>query len=190
MLCPLGRLRNRRLLHGPTRFQCRSPTIMRACFPERGRRQSLIGLMVRFTFCKENSGCRSQSTWKSWSVSSNVQRVFRPQRAFHHEVDIWARTCRGRCFACRTSSGFVLVRSLPSFCTHLNRCLLYRLVSSVLRHDVNRNAAQEEGNSAEDLRKSDDKYRLPLPSTLTAPYAVATGDHIAFDHHVLSFLLV
>lgn len=60
MLCPLGRLRNRRLLHGPTQFQCRSWSIEGCCFEERGRRQSLIGLVARFTFYKEDSGCRSQ----------------------------------------------------------------------------------------------------------------------------------
>jgi hypothetical protein len=82
MLCPIGRLRNRRLLHGPTQFQCRSWSMMRACFPNRGCRQSLIRLAVRFTFCKEDSGCKFHSTWRNGSVSPNVRRVFRPQRAF------------------------------------------------------------------------------------------------------------
>jgi hypothetical protein len=82
MLCPIGRLRNRRLLHCPTQFQCRSSSIMRACFPKRGCRESLIRLAVKFTFCKENSGCKFQSTWRNGSVSPNARRVFRPQRAF------------------------------------------------------------------------------------------------------------
>jgi hypothetical protein len=137
MLCTIGRLRNRRLLHSPTQFQCRSSTMMRACFPKRGCRQSLIRLGVRFTFCKEDSGCKFQCTWRNGSVSPNVRRVFRPQRAFsitagnfEHafaEVDV-SRVAR-----------VVSVGSLDSFVYHtrdvcsldLSLCAaaLYRLIS-------------------------------------------------------------
>jgi hypothetical protein len=162
MLCPIGRLRNRRLPHGPTQFQCRSSSMMRACFPKRCCRQSLIRLAIRFTFCNEDSGCKFQSTWRNGSVSPNARRVFRPQRAFaitpqtfEHalaEVDV-SRVAR-----------VVFVGSLNPSVYHtsdacsldLSLCVaaLYYLMSCISRE---RDSVYP--------RSCDDKQRLPLPSS-------------------------
>jgi hypothetical protein len=143
MLCPVGRLHNRLLLHGPTQFQCRSSSVVRACFPKRSCSQSLIRLAVRFTFCNEDSGCKSQSTWRNESVSPNVRRVFRPQCAVlvmeqtsEHvfaEVDV-SRVATSR-----------LCSLTPFFCTHLDGCLLYESMSLCCCTTLSDRVHKEEG---------------------------------------------
>lgn len=77
MLWSIGHLRDRRLLHDSVEFQCRSPNQARACFPERGCRQSMIRYGPRSTFFKENSRCKCACTWRNGRKLSldDIQRV-------------------------------------------------------------------------------------------------------------------